>query len=253
MLQRQPSSTSLPCHSSSTNSDKATTDEKTKLDLTQRLERKLAACNASETLWKRWLFETLSLLVSMSCMTALIIIYVVIKNKPLAELGDLLSFANILGKVASAALIVPTTEALGQLKWNWFHESNAMYDFEIFDKATRGPLGAAMLLYRTKGRSLAALGAMLILLLLAIDSFLQQVVELPERWYLTAERGMARRTIRYAPDIPAVFSEGYPMIEADGDLKNVLKKFFYGNGTQPVPYGNATKTDLPIVSYFYNT
>lgn len=181
-------------------------------------------------------------------MSAIVAIYLYIKNEPLAKLGDLLTFANILGKVASAALIVPTTEALGQLKWNWFHQSNAMYDFEIFDKATRGPWGAAMLLYRTKGRSLAALGAILILLLLAIDSFLQQVIDLPERWYLTEERGMARRTVRYQPDIPMVFSEGYPLTNADPDVQNVLKKFFYGNGTQPMPYGNATRTDIPIVS-----
>ncbi|KAF2626259.1 hypothetical protein BU25DRAFT_297075, partial [Macroventuria anomochaeta] len=51
--------------------------------------------------------------------------------------GDLLTFANILEKVASATLIVPTTEALGQLKWNWFHKSNAMYDFEIFSQLAR--------------------------------------------------------------------------------------------------------------------
>lgn len=250
MPQRQRSSSSLPPYSSSTHSDNPTTNEKTRLDISQRLERKLTAYNASEVFWKRWLFEILSLLVSTVCMTAIIVVYVYIKNKPLAQLGSLLAFVNILGKVASAALIVPTTEALGQLKWNWFHKSNAMYDFEIFDKATRGPWGAAMLLYRTKGRSLAALGAMLILLLLAIDSFLQQVVDLPERWYLTEEHGMARRTLRYAPDIPAVFSDGYPLSEVDPDVKNTLIKFFYGNGTQPVPYGNASRTDIPMVSEF---
>lgn len=192
MPQRQPSSSSLPT-SRPLQLDNASAHKKTKLDISQRLERKLAVYNASETVWKRWLFEIISLLVSMVCMSAIVAIYLYIKNEPLAKLGDLLTFANILGKVASAALIVPTTEALGQLKWNWFHQSNAMYDFEIFDKATRGPWGAAMLLYRTKGRSLAALGAILILLLLAIDSFLQQVIDLPERWYLTGERGMARR------------------------------------------------------------
>jgi len=38
-----------------------------------------------------------------------------------------------------------------------------------------------MLLYRSKGRSLASLGAIVILLLLAIDSFLQETIDLPER------------------------------------------------------------------------
>lgn len=85
-----------------------------------------------------------------------------------------------------------------------------MWDFEIFDKATRGPWGAVMLLYRTKGRFLAALGALLIVLLLAIDSFLQQVVELPDRSALQ-EQGIAgdlSRTIRCEPESNIILRSG---------------------------------------------
>jgi hypothetical protein len=218
------------------------------LDFTQRLESKLAEFNNSDSVWKRWLFEIASLLVSMLCMCGIVAIYIYASDKPLSGLGKLLTLANVLGKIASAALIVPTTEALGQLKWNWFQTSNAVYDFEIFDKATRGPWGAAMLLYRTKGRSLAAFGALLILLLLAIDSFLQQIVDLPERWTLLKERGTVRRTVRYKPDIPRVFSEGLPSTTYDAELEVVLQEFFYGNGTQPSQFGNVMRSDIPIVS-----
>ena len=87
---------------------------------------------------------------------------------------------KVLSKVASAALILPISEAIGQLKWTWFqgNESKEMIDFEIFDKASRGAWGSFLLLSRTRGRSLAALGAVLTLLLLATDTFFQQVIEL---------------------------------------------------------------------------
>jgi hypothetical protein len=115
----------------------ASIHEKGSLDLTQRLERKLAEYNASDNVFKRWLFEILCWLVSALCMGVIIGIYARLQDRPMAHVGNLLTYANTLGKVASAALIVPTSEALGQLKWNWFQKSNAMWDFEIFDKASR--------------------------------------------------------------------------------------------------------------------
>jgi hypothetical protein len=111
--------------------------EKVSLDFTQRLERKLAEYNASNNVFKRWLFEILCWIASALCMGAIVGIYAWLQNRPMAEVGNLLTYTNTLGKVASAALIVPTSEALGQLKWNWFQKSNAMWDFEIFDKASR--------------------------------------------------------------------------------------------------------------------
>lgn len=72
-------------------------------------------------------------------MGAIIGLYLRVEGTSMAHSETLLTLANVLGKVVSAALIIPTSEALGQLKWNWFHNSQAMWDFEIFDKASRGP------------------------------------------------------------------------------------------------------------------
>ena len=112
-------------------------ENESKLDFTQLLERKLVEYNASSNVFKRWLFEITSWLVSAVSMGAIIGIYIWLQDRPMSQVGDLLTYTNILGKVASAALIVPTSEALGQLKWNWFNNSKAMWDFEIFDKASR--------------------------------------------------------------------------------------------------------------------
>jgi hypothetical protein len=124
-------------------------EEKPSLDFTQRIERKLAEYNASDNVFKRWLLEITCWTISASCMVAIVFIYVRIKDRSMSENALLIDLTNVLGKVSSAALIVPTSEALGQLKWNWFHNSKAMWDFEIFDKASRGPWGALMLLFRT--------------------------------------------------------------------------------------------------------
>ena len=222
--------------------------DKSLLDITQRLERKLAEYNTSSNIIKRWHFEILTWLVSTLCLCTIVTIYATIKDRPIANLGNLLTLTNILGKVATATLIVPTTEALGQLKWNWFSTSNAIWDFEIFDKATRGPWGAAMLLYRTKGRSLASLGAVLVLLLLAIDSFLQQTVDLPERWALDEEAGTVRRVVRYDANTGETYTEGNLLSVPDKDIQLVASKYFYANGTQPIAAGNRSRPDVPVVS-----
>jgi hypothetical protein len=105
------------------------------------------------------------------------------RDEPLNQRSFALSAYNVLSKLASAALILPISEAIGQLKWTWFHgsESKNIYDFEILDQASRGAWGSFLLLFRTKGRSLAALGAVLTLLLLATDTFFQQVTDYPDR------------------------------------------------------------------------
>jgi hypothetical protein len=221
-------------------------DEKSSLDLTQRIEKKLAEFNASNNVFKRWLFEMASWCISAACMIAIICIYLQIRNHPLSSSGSYLTLANVLGKVSSAALIVPTSEALGQLKWNWFHESKAMWDFEIFDKASRGPLGALMLLFRTKGRSLAALGALLIVLLLAIDTFFQQVVTFPDRWTLHATPGEIPYVVHYDPPFLMEFQGGWETNVYNTDLMSVVQQFLYRNGSKPVPFGTSYRPDIPL-------
>ena len=195
------------------------------------------------------MFEILSWSISLVCMVGVVCIYAYLKDKPIPN-GDVLTYANALGKIASAALIVPTSEALGQLKWSWFRQSNAMWDFEIFDKASRGPWGAIMLLFRTKGRSLAALGALLILLLLAIDTFFQQVVAMPTRNQLDGRASMLPElpwTMQYRSAVRKVYRDGVEMNMPDSEMQLVVDKFAFGNGSQQVPFGNGTRPDIPLV------
>ncbi|KAJ8113490.1 hypothetical protein OPT61_g4395 [Boeremia exigua] len=123
----------------STGSYQSSGGKKPSLDFTQRIERKLAEYNASNNIFKRWLLEIVSWTISALCMGAVVGIYFRINGRLMSDHETALDSASVLSKIASAALIVPTSEALGQLKWDWFHNSNAVWDFEIFDKASRGP------------------------------------------------------------------------------------------------------------------
>jgi hypothetical protein len=61
------------------------------------------------------------------------------------------TFISILSGFVKSALLLPTAEALGQLKWDWFKRSkNKMMDFETFDSASRGAWGSFLLLVRTR-------------------------------------------------------------------------------------------------------
>ena len=221
-------------------------EKKSSLDITQRFERKLAKYSASNNVFKRWILEISCWIISALCMGAIAGIYVHIDGQTMLSSEQKITWINVLGKVAAAALIVPTSEALGQLKWNWFHKSRAMWDFEIFDKASRGPWGAVMLLFRTRGRSLAAFGALLIVLLLAIDTFFQQVVNYPDHWRLMSTYGVLPTVKHYRPGTRPQYSHHNEMAMYNRYLSPIANDYFYGNGTQPVPFGNGTRPDIPL-------
>ncbi|KAF1970271.1 hypothetical protein BU23DRAFT_474533, partial [Bimuria novae-zelandiae CBS 107.79] len=151
------------------------------------IEQKLWKYSASPNVVKRWLMEIISWTFCALSMAGIIIVLYHYQHQPLPRwpLGVTLNaYISVLAKVSGAALLLPVSEALGQLKWIWFRvnndkstQSKKMWDFELFDNASRGPWGSFMLLLRTKGKSLAALGAAIILLALAMDTFFQQVVK----------------------------------------------------------------------------
>jgi hypothetical protein len=178
---------------------------------------------------------------------ATIAILALLNNNPLQKWPLGLTIITVLSKVASAALILPISEAIGQLKWSWFHgkRSRNAIDFEIFDKASRGAWGSFLLLCRTKGRSLAALGAILTVLLLAIDTFFQQLTDLPTR-STRHGLGLIPRTVRYEPEYAAEFMSGIEAAQSDRDILVIAETFFVGNGTQSVPFGNGTRPDIPL-------
>lgn len=232
-----------------------TEDPESQPNLAERIEKRLYQYSISGNIVKRWLLELISWLFSAVCMAAVIAVLIYLKDDPLAKWSlaektglTLNAYISVLSKMAGAALILPVSEALGQLKWSWFQQnSKQMWDFEIFDNASRGPWGSFLLLIRTKGKALAALGAMITLCLMALDPFFQQVVDFPDRWALQEIPSLIPRTTWYDPKLGKVYRDDAEMNVDDDDMKLVVNKFAYGNGTQPVPFGNGTRPAIPLV------
>lgn len=87
---------------------------------------------------------------------------------------------------------------LGQWKWIWFSgQPRAVNDFDVFDSASKGILGACSLLYRTKALSLACIGSIVMLISLGYDAFFQQSVSFP-----LAEADLSLDWVDYITTIP---------------------------------------------------
>jgi len=116
---------------------------------------------ASTTFYERivtdwWWWELLSCLVSIACSAAIVgvLLHYDGKRQPQYLLPGITlnAYIAVFAAIAKAALILPVSEAIGQLKWLWFKEEANLWDFYTFDGASRGPWGALMLLGRTKCR-----------------------------------------------------------------------------------------------------
>ncbi|KAF1944986.1 hypothetical protein EJ02DRAFT_396997 [Clathrospora elynae] len=219
-----------------------------------RIEEKLWRWSSSGNIIERWMLEIVSWLISAICMGAIIAVLVVLRDKsvtkwPFNDIGFTLNaFVSILSRIAGAALLLPVAEALGQLKWSWFikGDSKKMWDFEMFDNASRGPWGAFLLLIHTRGKTVAALGALVTIFCLALDPFFQQVVSFPERWTLQNTTSSIPRVVRYEPQYPVEFVNGEQQTVYDQDIVAIADTFFLGNGTQLMPFGNGTRADIPL-------
>ena len=86
-------------------------------------------------------------------------------------------------------MLFAVTECIGQAKWLLFRKrSESLTDFYSIDEASRGPWSAFRLLFRIRGRAtLASLGALVVVLSLAVDPFTQQVLSYPLRSNLTSK------------------------------------------------------------------
>jgi hypothetical protein len=101
-----------------------------------------------------WLFEIISWAFSAICMVIIITILVKFNGKLVLQWRSVVSigtFISILSGFVKSALLLPTAEALGQLKWDWFSKSKKkMMDFETLDSASRGAWGSFLMLIRTR-------------------------------------------------------------------------------------------------------
>jgi hypothetical protein len=61
------------------------------------------------------------------------------------------AIASLFASVGGYILMIPLASALGQWKWLWCRTTRPVSDFTVIERASRGPLGSLLLLFRWKG------------------------------------------------------------------------------------------------------
>ncbi|EME76912.1 uncharacterized protein MYCFIDRAFT_18181, partial [Pseudocercospora fijiensis CIRAD86] len=129
---------------------------------------------------KVWLWEILSAVFSLLCMGAVIAILAYMDKELLEDWHFPISpnaLVSIFMTLAKSAMLLVVAEGISQLKWVYFREqSHRLYDMLHFDNASRGPWGAAELMYSVRWHAtIASIGAFITIVALAMDPFTQQV------------------------------------------------------------------------------
>ncbi|KAF9741584.1 hypothetical protein PMIN02_004195 [Paraphaeosphaeria minitans] len=198
-----------------------------------------------------WRFEMMCWLLGASCMCAIVAVLCVYQDQKLPKHWamniTLNAYISILSRAASAALMLPISEGIGQLKWSWFQgQSKKMSDFEMFDNASRGPWGSLILLFRTRGRTLAALGAVVTVFTMAMDPFFQQVVRYPQRTVLEAQNSSIAVAFRIEESQYARANQGGQLMTPNTDMSAIIENHFRDISTPPIQVRNGTRAEIPL-------
>lgn len=99
-----------------------------------------------------WWGEILSSLLSFVFVAVLAFVLQEFDQKKLSQWPfdlSLNSTVSLLATLAKLALMMPVTECISQLKWLWFTKrGKAVLDLEIYDGASRGPMGCITFLVK---------------------------------------------------------------------------------------------------------
>jgi len=89
-------------------------------------------------------------------------------------------------------MVFAVAESISQLKWLWFRKPRTLHDIEIFDDASRGPMGALRLVFKMQARRLAAVGGLVTVLSVVMEPFTQQVVAYRQREVVVGRANVGR-------------------------------------------------------------
>ncbi|KAK4222884.1 hypothetical protein QBC38DRAFT_374273 [Podospora fimiseda] len=131
-----------------------------------------------------WTLEVLSIVGSVGWMVGCIAILGKMKDRPLSDWTFFLSLPATLAIFATASKLtaaIAVSACISQYKWIHFKKApRRLVDLDLFDSASRGPLGSLILLCR-RPKGIASIGALVTILALALDVFVQQVIKLKDQ------------------------------------------------------------------------
>ncbi|KAF2760388.1 hypothetical protein EJ05DRAFT_508930 [Pseudovirgaria hyperparasitica] len=129
---------------------------------------------------KFWVWEVFCAVASLVLMAAIVGLLYYYNQKPVSEWPyrwNINSAVALLVVLMKASMLVPVAECLGQLKWYWFDRGErTLSDIDTFDSASRGVVGSLELLWTLRFWHLAAVGAVIMIASLSIDTLTQSVI-----------------------------------------------------------------------------
>lgn len=126
-----------------------------------------------------WWYETVGCAFFVSAFIGIIATVWSFDNRPLPHWPFELSINTFIAAFSvllktSAGLVL--AEGISHIKWTSLRGPQTLRSFTVHDDASRGPWGAVALLWNDKGRHISSLGALVILLILFMEPFTQQIV-----------------------------------------------------------------------------
>lgn len=135
-----------------------------------------------------WVGETIAALLSLGCLAVVVWILVDIgsEGKKLSDWGLSWSPNSMVSTFVNASrflVLFVVAECVGQFGWLYYQGgARPLGELEAFDAASRGPLGSALFVLRMRAKSvLASVGALIIIVALAMDTFAQEVLNFETR------------------------------------------------------------------------
>ncbi|KAG9673170.1 hypothetical protein KCU99_g6311, partial [Aureobasidium melanogenum] len=134
-----------------------------------------------------WQQETWAMIFSLACLIAVAVIMAWIDGKRLSIWHWAIqpnAVISVLIVSSKAALMISTASCVSQLKWTHFQQKpRTLKDLEGFDDASRGAYGSLCLLMSRSGylNMAVTLGCAVTVLVLAMETFGQQLLSFPEK------------------------------------------------------------------------
>jgi hypothetical protein len=134
---------------------------------------------------RTWVIEALAMTVSVGCLSGIVAILAMMHDSRLSKWKapfSVTATVSALITVSKSTLLLVVASCISQRKWKYFQKPRPLLDFDTFDGASRGPLGAVELLF---GKAIyaktAALGAFITTIALAWDPSAQLLIEFETR------------------------------------------------------------------------
>lgn len=133
---------------------------------------------------KPWTLEIQALIGAFVAFFGLVAILLVFDRRPVFEWNSITlnTVVSILSVTVKALLGTSVAECVGQWKWVIFHQQKRkLIHFERIDLASRGPLGSLFMVFRKYTPWCLRLGVIVVILMVAVDPFSQQLVQLEQK------------------------------------------------------------------------